>query len=652
MLTGVKVIVTAHGLDITFSAPVYRSLVPLCVKKLDRVVCVSRNTRDLCIEKGVSEKRCTVIPNAVNAPSPVLDAGITEQEKDLLSRIEKELSSGKALLLSVGRLVPRKGIRQFLENIYPRLSERFVYVHAGEGKERNSLKLFSEKEGYGSVYFPGRVSDRLLEDLYKKAGVFIMPNIRVKRDPEGFGLVAAEASVRGVPVVAFDVDGIADAVDHGITGWLVKPGDVSVFTEKITQPGLRREDVARGARKYTWRRTGEIYADLIRSEVPARSVTVFSVTMAPLGRSFDDGPRNIVFTTARESPGYRFIMVGTFSPPAERPYNLVVIRSPFQSGGTHSMPAAQKLFVFIAMLVNMPRVDIYQFFFTPTRLFAGICGGLLRITGKHPLQVVSSVRTLKSRTRGDIRGLFFSNPVVTQSASAAVFLRKRGISSVRRVYPGIDLGRFDPDNAGNFDGLGKDGPNILYPGNYSLMAQAYTFGCFFEIVKAIKADLPRVVFVMACRIRTPADAELEKKFAEKAESLGLAESFIRMNTVCDMPALMNSCQMGFLPAETEMVRVLEVPMVIPEMAALKKPFVYGRIEQLEEIRKMGLGACPDDNTPVAYAALIKNILSDRARRQEVIASSREAVERYFDIRGTASEYRQIYDELVTGSRSS
>ena len=64
--SGKPVVITVHGLDLTFRNPLYQLVVPWCLRKLDKIVCVSENTRKECLSKGISPEKMTVIPDGVS----------------------------------------------------------------------------------------------------------------------------------------------------------------------------------------------------------------------------------------------------------------------------------------------------------------------------------------------------------------------------------------------------------------------------------------------------------------------------------------------------------------------------------------------------------------------------------------------------------
>ena len=132
------------------------------------------------------------------------------------------------ILLTVSRLVPRKGIDTVLQAL-PALRRRYpdiAYWIAGSGPDRGRLEtLVTALQLDESVRFLGRVPDAELPDLYRRAGIFVMP-VREEeggKSVEGFGIVYLEASASGLPVVAGRSGGASEAVRHGETGLVVEP---------------------------------------------------------------------------------------------------------------------------------------------------------------------------------------------------------------------------------------------------------------------------------------------------------------------------------------------------------------------------------------------------------------------------------------------
>lgn len=131
--TGKSVAVTIHGLDIRYKNPLYQYVIPKCVKKLDKVICVSNMTKEECIRKGVSPDKIMVIHNGISDEYFIKEKN-KELRKELNERINISIYSEK-ILLSVGRLIERKGIHWFVEKVMPRLikeNKKLIYIIVGE----------------------------------------------------------------------------------------------------------------------------------------------------------------------------------------------------------------------------------------------------------------------------------------------------------------------------------------------------------------------------------------------------------------------------------------------------------------------------------------------------------------------------------------
>ena len=259
-----RISISIHGLDITYPLALYQKLIPGFVARLDTVICVSRSTRDECVHRGIPEHKCRVIPNGIDPAEFELSA--VDREKTLLpAQLLPTLSGNGKLLLSVGRLVERKGIRWFIENVMPQLGGEYRYVVAGSGpglaKIRTSIRAHRLE---GRIIVLGRVSDTTRTLLYHSADMFIMPNIERPNDVEGFGIAAIEAGICGLPVVASNLQGLRDAVSDGKTGYLVTPGDPRGFIDCIMSMDLKKESVREIVdQTFNWATIGRRYYQAI-----------------------------------------------------------------------------------------------------------------------------------------------------------------------------------------------------------------------------------------------------------------------------------------------------------------------------------------------------------------------------------------------------
>jgi phosphatidylinositol alpha-1,6-mannosyltransferase len=271
-------VVTVHGLDITFANAAYQRIVPRCLRDVDLLICISTYARDQCLERGVPPDKCRVIRPGVEIHDP--PAGGKYGAKEILSSLIQKPLAGQQIMLTVGRLVPRKGVLPFVADILPALLQKCPNVHyivIGEGPQKEAIKRTVQTLGLEhAVSLLGHVDDSTRRSVYDASDLFVMPNLPMERDVEGFGLVALEAAAAGLWVVASKVDGIPDAVVDGENGFLIEPGDTDTYVEVISSLLIDREKTARlGDRardyvkqNYSWDRVvaqyGKEFEQLIR----------------------------------------------------------------------------------------------------------------------------------------------------------------------------------------------------------------------------------------------------------------------------------------------------------------------------------------------------------------------------------------------------
>jgi glycosyltransferase involved in cell wall biosynthesis len=100
------------------------------------------------------------------------------------------------------------------------------------------------------VRFLGNIPDHELSTVYEGADIFAMTSINHGHSVEGFGLVYLEAAAHGLPVVAHEVGGVAEAVQDDVTGLLVPPNRpaqlAAAFEKLIHDDSLRHRLGAAG----------------------------------------------------------------------------------------------------------------------------------------------------------------------------------------------------------------------------------------------------------------------------------------------------------------------------------------------------------------------------------------------------------------------
>ncbi|WP_417536952.1 glycosyltransferase family 4 protein [Methylophaga sp.] len=267
-----------HGFDITVNHPLYRRLWRPTFAKLDSVVVNSTPTRELAVASGVSENIIGIVHPGVWLPSS------PQPEKDIAEFKAKHGLTGKKILLSVGRLTTRKGLREFVEHALPSVVKEeptAMLVVIGEAPKNSlgagvqseeSIKAQARKSGVANhIKFLGVMTDKKqLATAYESADIHVFPVRHIPNDPEGFGMVAIEAAAHGIPTIAFATGGVTDAVSEEVSGHLVEQNNYSALNLKITRTlrtPMARSNIQTFSLSFSWKNFGE---QLLR-HLPLRS---------------------------------------------------------------------------------------------------------------------------------------------------------------------------------------------------------------------------------------------------------------------------------------------------------------------------------------------------------------------------------------------
>lgn len=225
------------GRDITLANPVYQKLVRRVLARLDLILPISRATAQTALERGARPDRVHVVPCGVEFPELTAGGDRGAARAELIERLRErghEVDAEALLLTSVGRHQERKGFHWFVEQVAPRMPAGVVYLLAGSGPMTPVIRDAIAAKGLTDrVILLGQIDEELLVSLYRGSDLFIMPNIPVPGDIEGFGVVMIEAGAAGLPVIAADLEGIRDVITPGENGTLVPTGDADAFVRAI-----------------------------------------------------------------------------------------------------------------------------------------------------------------------------------------------------------------------------------------------------------------------------------------------------------------------------------------------------------------------------------------------------------------------------------
>lgn len=236
-----KSIVYIHGLDIATNHWVYNLVWVPMIRSANKIIANSTPTHDICIKKGVSLKKLSIIYPGVTYPP------LPKNDHLIKSIKEKYQLTDKKILISVGRLTQRKGLNEFTNLALPQIVDKHpntILVVIGDTPSQSLNKNLQSKELIlntakkhkieNNILFVGNVSDdRTLSSWYYLADLHVFPVKYIPKDPEGFGMVAIEAAAHGIPTVAFATGGIVNAVKHQKTGLLIPVDRYDLLSQAI-----------------------------------------------------------------------------------------------------------------------------------------------------------------------------------------------------------------------------------------------------------------------------------------------------------------------------------------------------------------------------------------------------------------------------------
>jgi len=259
---GLPVVNWAHGLDVTYSSPVYQRHVVPYLRRIDQVIAVSRHTKQALVARGIGSEKIAVVGHGVTPPTEALSWTLDEARR-AFAESRGEVPDRRFWLLSVGRLVKRKGIFEFVRDVFPMLQNNFSNLRlliAGDGPEFGKIhEVIVDKKLGGAVTLLGYVSEREKKLLYRAADVFILPNRSYPENIEGFGLTVLEANAHGLPVLATAVDALTEIVVPGYNGYFVQNDAESYYRAIVAgaNNSLLRQSSMAFAKEFSWETTSE-----------------------------------------------------------------------------------------------------------------------------------------------------------------------------------------------------------------------------------------------------------------------------------------------------------------------------------------------------------------------------------------------------------
>jgi glycosyltransferase involved in cell wall biosynthesis len=240
------------------------------------LVAPSRQIADELCAAGYPAAQVRQIPNGVRIPNaPSAERRQAAREALSLAHTAFYVPPGSPLVVYTGRLHPGKGLDELLSawtKVLDRWPDARLWL-VGNGPHRAAMVAEIERLGLsGSAVLAGVFQQ--VDDLLAAADLFVLPSHQ-----EGMSLALLEAMAAGVPIVATDIPGNRELIDHGRQGLLVPPRRAEPLAAamlRILDDARAAEDLGHAAREkaiqhYSLDRCVDEHLHLFRQLLSSRS---------------------------------------------------------------------------------------------------------------------------------------------------------------------------------------------------------------------------------------------------------------------------------------------------------------------------------------------------------------------------------------------
>lgn len=283
-------IITCHGDDIQLDPetayglrlnPDTNSKIKKILLDAKLITAVSDSVHQEYLDIGVNETCIRDIPNGADIEN-IINHNVDKKK----IRKQYGISQNDFLILSVGRNEPRKGFDNIPLIVKKLLEKNIKFTWVVAGKDTEKLSAIAKGQGLegclfgiGKVFHQGNIANNkryllpntALIDLYKSADLFISVS-----HTETFGLVSIEAMAAQTPVIAFDVPGCRDIIQHNKTGILIPENAIDEMVNQIirvkNQPVWASQLVKNAQaqlNRFQWGKIAEDYIQAYKSAIHA-----------------------------------------------------------------------------------------------------------------------------------------------------------------------------------------------------------------------------------------------------------------------------------------------------------------------------------------------------------------------------------------------
>lgn len=365
----------------------------------------------------------------------------------------------------------------------------------------------------------------------------------------------------------------------------------------------------------------------------------------PILPPWDEASKNFAYFLGRSVTGHELtLLTAAGATVPELPES--VTEEPIYDSAAFNFHAKCDLFTYLRTHRN--DFDITHYLFTPTKFNVAVIQLLARPTRGKTIQTVATLRS-DLYNEAQLKKLLFADLITVYTDATKARLNALGINNVERVYPGIDLDKYQsrPKSQAVLDEyqLKADDFLVVYPGEYTRLG-ATDFLVDTLIGHFADPNSERFIFLFACRIKNEADRVKREEVRERFRAAGCLE-YIRFeegHATSDMAAIYNTADVVAFPVG-DLKGKFDVPLIIIEAYASAKPVILSDLPAFGEFSNPEISATIPR---LESAPLIDKILYLKHNPDQATAlgqAARAFSEAHFDLNKTARRYEELYASL-------
>ncbi len=374
---------------------------------------------------------------------------------------------------------------------------------------------------------------------------------------------------------------------------------------------------------------------------PGMSKSILLATR-PLVPPWDEASKNFAYFLGREVIGHKLSLLTTQTPLVGLQENTQQI--PIFSSGHFTLFAKWALFRYLRSVHNS--FDVTHYIFTPTKTNTRLIKHLAFPTRGKTLQTVATLRQ-DLYSEADLRSMLFADQLVVYTDRTKQSLLDLGFTNVARIYPGIDLKRYQkaPKNMDFIRSLGFDESHflVMYPGEYTRLGAT---DMLVESLTTFFLNNPEtnIRFVFANRIKNASDQEKKIQVQTAFQKAGLEKFIAYSDTVPDMPSLYNSADVIAFPV-VNLNGKFDVPLIIIEAYACGTPVILSDLPQFSEFSNPEICVSIEAGSGQKFTESMAYLRDNPLICERLGQNARRYAEEYFDLTDTARQYADIYSQL-------